>query len=187
MSDIKIIEKEPYKSFDSWHDTECLLYPTFMIKDNKEYFILNRREPNDDYKSKEDQKIIEKLKQTNGKYTIIYGKFENPFDMLRDIVKNQHSFDGNFINGMFEQDDDFIDFSGNRNELASAFMYRIYDIQMVKEIKEVVEDINNKLYSEANIKLKNCKDEEFSEDFNEENNSTNSEEVEEEEELENEY
>ena len=53
---IKIIEKEPYKNFDNWNNRECLMYPTMMIKDGKEHFIFNRREPDAEYQEKENQK-----------------------------------------------------------------------------------------------------------------------------------
>ena len=62
---IKIIEKEPYKSFDKWNNQECLMYPTIMIKDGKERFIFNRREPDTEYSEKEKKKILEILLKTN--------------------------------------------------------------------------------------------------------------------------
>ena len=86
---IKIIEKEPYKNFDNWNNRECLMYPTMMIKDGKEHFIFNRREQDAEYQEKENQKRIEILKRTDGKYTMFYGKYENPFEMLREIIKEK--------------------------------------------------------------------------------------------------
>lgn len=86
---IKIIEKEPYKNYDEFNNRECLMYPTMMIKDGKEYFIFNRREPNAEYQEKENQKRIEILERTDGKYTMFYGKFENPFEMLKEIIREK--------------------------------------------------------------------------------------------------
>lgn len=44
---IEIIEKYPRNDYSSFIG-ECLMYPTYMIKDNKEFFMFNRHEP--DYK-----------------------------------------------------------------------------------------------------------------------------------------
>lgn len=113
---IKIIEKEPYKSYDRWNERDCLMYPVFMIKDGKEYFVLNRRETNLDYNNKENQRRLEKLNQTNGKYTVFYGDFENPFEMLKDIIKKMDLIitnnDRTFEKAM--PNEDSIDFHGNR-------------------------------------------------------------------------
>lgn len=143
---IKIIEKEPYKNYDSWNERECLMYPVFMIKDGKEYFVLNRREPISDYDNEENKKRIEKLKQTGGKYTIFYGAFENPFEMLKEIINkkdliitnSQDIFDRRMTN------EEAIDFHGNRENYSSAFMYRIYDKKLEKDLREIVEYINKK-------------------------------------------
>lgn len=143
---IKIIEKEPYKNFDNWNNRECLMYPTMMIKDGKEHFIFNRREPDAEYQEKENQKRIEILKRTDGKYTMFYGKYENPFEMLREIIKekdliitnSQDIFDRRMTN------EESIDFHGNRENYSSAFMYRIYDKKLENALKEIVEYINKK-------------------------------------------
>ena len=150
---IKIIEKEPYKNFDNWNNRECLMYPTMMIKDGKEHFIFNRREPDAEYQEKENQKRIEILKRTDGKYTMFYGKYENPFEMLREIIKekdliitnSQDIFDRRMTN------EESIDFHGNRENYSSAFMYRIYDKKLENALKEIVEYINKK----DNKKIKN--------------------------------
>lgn len=86
---IKIIEKEPYKNYDEFNNRECLMYPIMMIKDGNEHFVFNRREPEEEYRKRENEKKIEKLIQTDGKYTVFYGEFENPFEMLREIIKEK--------------------------------------------------------------------------------------------------
>ena len=54
---IEFIEKERYYD-DSAFTGQCWMYPTFMVKDGIEYFMRNRREPDDSWKIKEreDQK-----------------------------------------------------------------------------------------------------------------------------------
>lgn len=143
---IEIIEKEPYKSYDSWNERECLMYPNVMIKDGKEYFILNRREPDSEYQESENKKRLEKLIQTNGKYTIFYGKFENPFEMLREIISKKDLIITN-SKDIFDRrmtNEESVDFHGNRENYSSAFMYRIYDKKLENDLREIVEYINKK-------------------------------------------
>ena len=73
---IKIIEKEPYKNFDNWNNRECLMYPTMMIKDGKEHFIFNRREPDAEYQEKENQDIFDR-RMTNEESIDFHGNREN--------------------------------------------------------------------------------------------------------------
>ena len=157
---IEIIEKEPYKSFDNWNERECLMCPVFMIKDDKEYFVLNRREPSDDYRNKENQKRIEKLKQTNGKYTIFYGEFENPFEMLKEIIQKMDLIITN-SDSIFDKqmtNEDSVDFHGNRQNYSSAFMYRLFDKELENDLKEIVTLINKKEWDKADIKLQEKED-----------------------------
>lgn len=157
---IKIIEKEPYKNYDNWNDRECLMYPIVMIKDGKEHFIFNRREPNTEYQEKENQKRIEILKRTEGKYTMFYGKYENPFEMLRKIIEEKDLIITN-SKDIFDRrmtNEESIDFHGNRENYSSAFMYRIYDKNLEKALKEIVEHINKKEWDIAeNVLIENEK------------------------------
>lgn len=52
---IKFIEKERYYD-DSPYTGSCYYYPTYMVKDEKEFFVFNRRDPDDEWKIKEDEK-----------------------------------------------------------------------------------------------------------------------------------
>lgn len=143
---IKIIEKEPYKNYDNWNMRECLMYPTMMIKDGKEHFVFNRREPEVEYQEQENQKRLEILYRTDGKYTMFYGEFKNPFEMLREIINRKDTIITNskdiFDRRMTKEDS--VDFHGNRENYSSAFMYRIYDKNLENDLKEIVEHINKK-------------------------------------------
>lgn len=143
---IKIIEKEPYKNYDNWNMRECLMYPTMMIKDGKEHFVFNRREPEAEYQEQENQKRLEILYRTDGKYTMFYGEFKNPFEMLREIINRKDTIITNskdiFDRRMTKEDS--VDFHGNRENYSSAFMYRIYDKNLENALKEIVEHINKK-------------------------------------------
>ena len=150
---IEFIEKEPYKSYDHWNINDCLMYPNFMIKDGKEFFIMNRRVPQPKYKDEEIQQFIRQLKENNGIYVTFYGSDKNPIDMLKSMVERQFSFVE--PTELFEKSEsnDFVDFCGNFNEVAAAFRYRIYDITMLKDIRKIVSLINNKEWEKANEKI----------------------------------
>lgn len=152
---LKFIEKEAYKSYDNWNMNYCLMYPNFMIKDGKEFFIINRRVPQPKYKNDEIKGFIEQLKGNDGKYVTFYGFYKNPMDMLKNIVERQHSFVES--TELFEKSDakDFVDFSGNLNEVSAAFRYRIYDAEILKNIKRITSLINNKEFEKANSEINN--------------------------------
>ena len=46
---IEFIEKEPYYDYSTFTG-QCYMYPTFMVKDGKEYFMFNRLDPDDGWK-----------------------------------------------------------------------------------------------------------------------------------------
>lgn len=151
---LKFIEKEPYKSYDNWNMNYCLMYPNFMIKDGKEFFIVNRREPNPRYRKDEEiQGFIEQLKGNNGSYITFYGSDKNPIDMLKSIVERQFSFVEPTDLFKKSESNDFVDFHGNFNEFAAAFRYRIYDFEILKSIEKIVSLINNKDWEKANNEI----------------------------------
>lgn len=150
---IEFIEKEPYKSYDQWNMNDCLMYPNFMIKDGKEFFIINRRVPQPKYKDDEIQELIKQLKENNGTYITFYGDNKNPINMLKSIVERQFSFVEPIELFRKSELNDFVDFHGNFNEVAAAFRYRIYDTEILKDIKKIVSLINNKEWEKANEKI----------------------------------
>lgn len=44
-------------------------------------------------------------------------------------------------------------FHGNLNEISSAFMYRLYDTNLINEIKKIVELINNREWEIARSEI----------------------------------
>lgn len=136
---IKIIEKE--RCFDDSSLTgQCFLYPTYMVKDGKEYFMFNRREPDDPWKLRENEERKVFLISNGGRYFKIHGFYDDPFEMLKEISDRKHTFtepeEENYIGSL--EKNGFIDFHGNRVEVSAAFHYRIYDKKMAKEIREIV-------------------------------------------------
>ncbi|WP_304683086.1 hypothetical protein [uncultured Clostridium sp.] len=150
---IDFIEKEPFETYDSWNDCKSLLYPNVMVKDGKEYFIKNRRETDYDFDViRGVSKLIDQLKENNGIYATFYGCNIQITDFLNLIIEHHYSFCKDKV---FDEnrEGNFIDFHGNLNEISSVFMYRMYDSQLIEEIKEIVELINNKEWEKAESKI----------------------------------
>ena len=147
---IEIIEKEPYFN-DSPFTGDCYMYPTYMVKDGKEYFMFNRREPDSHWKlqANEDRKAF--LLANDGKYFVFHGFYNDPFEMLKEIAREQYTFtesEENNYYGSIEKSG-YLDFHGNLCEVSAAFHYRIYDREMAEKIKEVVHHIHKKEFDKV--------------------------------------
>lgn len=108
---IEFIEKEPFESYDNWNDCKSLLYPNVMIKDGKEYFIKNRREPHEIRYHTDIPEIIQQLKENNGTYATFYSNNRVIWDFLDYIIKHHYSFDKTFNELKEYKDGNFTDFS----------------------------------------------------------------------------
>lgn len=146
---IVFIEKEPV-----WDSRifvgKCLLTPVIMLKDGKEYFVFNKRDNDPDYEKQEADNRLAQLAQTEGRYFKLYGFYDDPFQMLAEIIERKHSFNDvfkTFSGDLVEVG--YVDFSGNRVEVSAAFGYRIYDADLCENIKKVVNLINKHKYKEA--------------------------------------
>lgn len=143
---IEFIEKKGW--FDGSPFTGgCMMYPMFMVKDGKEYFMWNRREPDDSWKLKERERQKEELLANSGRYFHFHGLYADPFKMLEEMENRGHTFtepDSLFVDCTGKPDGygaGFVDFHGNRNEVSAAFHYRIYDESMVEKIREAIAPI----------------------------------------------
>lgn len=147
---IEIIEKEPYFN-NSPFTGDCYMYPTYMVKDGKEYFMFNRRKPDDPWKlqANEDRKAF--LIANDGKYFVFHGFYSDPFEMLKMIASRKLTFteseEKNYY-GSFEKDG-YMSFHGNLREVSAAFHYRIYDREMAEKIKEAVHHIHKKEFDKV--------------------------------------
>lgn len=151
---IEFIEKEPYESYDRFNHRDSLLYPNYMVKDGKEHFMFNRRVPDDKWARRGEEGRKQLLTENGGKYFVFHSAFTDPFEMLLDIAQRRHHFsdpDSLYI-GSLEKTGHF-DFLGNRKELSAAYHYRIYNADMVAEIKEVVDMLKREEYEAVCKKL----------------------------------
>ncbi len=160
---IKIVEKEPYESYDHFNTRDCLMYPNYMIKDGKEYFVVNRTSNPSWQENYDFNRIIEELKNNNGVYTRFYGFYNRPTELLSKIIERKHSFQypSDKIEKLFDSslvpNSDISDFHGNLNEVSAAFKYRIYDMEYVEKLKMVVNHIINKDWEKATVSLDDTK------------------------------
>ena len=139
---IEFIEKERYYD-DSAFTGQCWMYPTFMVKDGIEYFMWNRREPDDSWKIKEREGQKAELLANDGAYFHFHGIYADPFDMLTEMEQRGHTFtepDNLFVDCCEnpKRGGGFVDFHGNRNEVSAAFHYRIYDMALIERIRTAV-------------------------------------------------
>ena len=151
---IEFIEKERYYD-KSWYTGNCYYYPTYMVKDGKEFFVFNRMEPDDKWNLEVNEARKEQLVKNDGKYFKFNGFYDNPIGMLKEIIERKHHF--TMLDKMYYGDlnkHGYLDFLGNRKEVSAAFYYRIYDDELAQKIIQIVEYINAEKWNEAMQLLK---------------------------------
>lgn len=151
---IKFIEKEPYYD-NSPFTGQCLMYPTYMIKDGNELFMFNRREPDDHWRTMQNYMPKKQLVENKGSYITFSGMYRNPFEMLEEMAKRKHHFfDTQHLFTNLIREDGFVDFQGNRKEVSAAFFYRIYDKKIAWNISYLVKLLKQERFSEVTELLK---------------------------------
>lgn len=139
---IEFIEKAP-----KWDDNPfvggCYLYPNYMVKDGKEYFMFSRRDPCDSWMRTQDEARKKQLLENGGKFFRLHGFYYDPFTMLAEVIERQHHFtEPSKMYYASLEESGFVDFHGNRKEVSAAFSYRIYDPDMAAKIRRIAELIN---------------------------------------------
>ena len=147
---IEIFEKDRYRD-DSPFTGGCYMYPTYMRKDGKEYFMFNRREPDSSWRLAENEARKAFLVSNGGKYFKFNGFYDDPYEMLKEMAEREHTFtereDNNYWCSIEKHG--FIDFHGNRCEVSAAFHYRIYDPEMAQRIQKIAHHIHEKEWDAA--------------------------------------
>lgn len=143
---VEFIEKECWTDQDQFIGRTYA--PVYMVKDGVEYFVVNRVVKSRDgswarYDEKkshnETEQYKEFLRQHEYRYFKFNGFYDDPFEMLEEIRARKHTF--THPEDLFLAGSRFIDFHGNRNEVSAAFHYRIYDTNMVEEIRRQINPI----------------------------------------------
>lgn len=152
---IEFVEKKEWYLRDLFIGN-CYMYPNYMLKDGKEFFICNRREPDEKWKLGKIEEYKEQLIETNGAYFRFYSFYKNPFDMIGEMASRGHHFEKttNFHQEYIENTK-FVDFRGNRKEVSATFHYRIYDSDIEKTIRRAVELLNDEKFIECESFISN--------------------------------
>lgn len=144
---IEIYETEPWFNSD-WITGPAWMYPTVMKKDGREFFMFNRRDPDETYRLNEQEAFKKMLIANDGKYFKFNGFYDDPFEMLREVAERKHTFTEK-IEKVLDYSGNTLNFHGNRREVSAAFFYRIYDGEMQAKIEEAVKHIFAKEYGEV--------------------------------------
>ena len=133
----------------------CWRYPIYMLKGDERLFVIRRCEPEHSASAEYDRKrILAHLVKTKGAYARFHSFYETPFELLAAVCERKHTFEKSSL-GLFRENDDSVDFSGNLREVSAAFQYRIYDKDILDRIRAIVDLIQKKKYDEAERLLKN--------------------------------
>lgn len=146
---IEFVEKERYYD-NSLFTGDCYMYPTYMLKDGKEYFMFNRREPDDSWVLEENEQRKKQLLDNEGINFRFFGFFENPFELIMNIAERQHHFtepEDTVRCGIEEKG--YLDFHGNLKGVSAAFFYRIYDEKTASKIKKCVQMLNSERWDDV--------------------------------------
>ncbi|WP_195985340.1 hypothetical protein [Clostridium sp. D33t1_170424_F3] len=146
---VEFIEKEPFTDTDPFIGETYA--PVFMVRDGVEYFVINRVASidGDSFYARQANGRLEAAKQmlaeNDGRYCMFYGPDPDPEKLLKEIERRGHTFTE--PEDLFADCHDaiygggFVDFHGNLNEVSAAFMYRIFDSELVEKLKKQAQPI----------------------------------------------
>lgn len=142
---ITFVEEEQEK----WYSNNYVfggryMYPNYMVKNGKKYFIFNRGSDSRGYDIGEQESHKSQLIANDGKYFKFNGIFASPIEMLKWIIDKKYRFcslTANIVHYENGTSNDHFDFHGNLKEVSAAFFYRIYDEQLIEEIKTLIKQI----------------------------------------------
>lgn len=127
--------------------------PVFAVIDGECKFLRNLVKPlTGDYKKYEYKKALTEafsarvnLLKHEGKYFVINGQFDDPFELLEFVKNNGYTLE--VVRGFFNESPNsgYMDFHGNCFEYSCSFHYRIYDRDMFEKIKELVSKMKQKI------------------------------------------
>lgn len=130
---------------------ECYVYPTYMVKDGKEFFMFNRISRQHNYEDNADESESHKklLISTNGKYFKFRGCKDDPLEMLKIAAKRKLHFINPEDLWWHDRNNKYMDFNGEFVEISSSFHYRIYDVEFSEKIKEAATKLIEEKWDEV--------------------------------------
>lgn len=142
---IEIIEKEPYRD----KKTGDCVFPTYMRKDNEDFFMFNRSSSEFD-PSLDEAKM--QLINSGGKCFRFFANYEDPMGMLEAVVKEHRHFSktSRITSRDAKESNRFWNFAGKvEGVFGSNFLYSIYDLELIVKIKTVQEHIDREEWHKA--------------------------------------
>lgn len=120
--------------------------PVYAVIDGERKFLRNLVKPiTGDYKKYEYKMALTEvfaakvnLLKHDGKYFVLNGQFDDPFELLKFVKENDYTLE--VVRSFYVEspNNGYLDFHGNCCEYSCGFHYRIYDKEMFEEIKEIV-------------------------------------------------
>lgn len=147
MAIVEFISGKPYTS--SWGMSGDAKYvPVYALINGERKFLRNlvyplTGETEKWRKATADKSLLDvenakkALVENDGKYFPLSAQLEDPYKLLKWIKENDYTLE--VVGGFFRYGGEaFTDFHGNCSECSCSFHYRIYDRDMLEEIKEIV-------------------------------------------------
>ena len=145
MANVSSVEGKTYARSYGIYNTADFTH-VYAVIDGERKFLLNLVKPiTGDYKKYEYKKSLTEvfkakvnLLKHDGKYCVLSGQFDDPFELLAFVEENGYTLE--VVRSFFIEspESSYMDFHGNCSEYSCAFHYRIYDKRMLEEIKEIV-------------------------------------------------
>lgn len=144
---LEFIEKESFVCPGAFAPaTKQTFIPVFMVKDGLESFVANlpiaggNHTP--EYHRQEMERYKSQLRATDGRYFKFHGLYDDPEEMLAEMIERGHTFETKPDRIFSEITDEyygagFVDFHGNRREVSAAFQYRVYDRGYADKLREI--------------------------------------------------
>jgi hypothetical protein len=160
MNNVVFTEGKQYES--SYGMTgKGLFTPVYVIANGRTYFLHNFiqqidgeslawRKMKNEQNAKEDARHREQLISNDGKWVTFYGHDQNPIDFLKWVSDQNYTIEiwRNLFYTEEEPEDrtPYTDFHGNLVEYSAAFHYRIFDPELLEQIKAECKNIRQRKY-----------------------------------------
>lgn len=152
MANVIFEEGKKYVSSSGIYNT-AEYTPVYAVVDGERKFLRNLVKPlTGDYKKYDYKKSLTEvfcakvnLLKHHGKYFLLNGQFDDPFELLEFVKGNGYTLEVVRSFYIESPNSGYMDFHGNCSEYSCAFHYRFYDKAMFERIKETVSGMKQKI------------------------------------------
>jgi hypothetical protein len=138
-----IVKKEQFES--EIFGKKYIYTPYYFVDtDGKEKFVRNLSTEANTLERHRMASVLLSLRKNKYKYLTFYCPKKDIWDFIKWVKEKNYTFE---IHGtLFERNENYVDFHGNLCEYSSAFHFRIYDMEIVKNVIKELKSIKRKLY-----------------------------------------